>query len=74
MSNLTEQGFIDAIANEFVKEGKMKQHIAADLALATYRIYKSDIGVKFGDEDYFWDQYAAKEVAWEYEISHWDGA
>lgn len=71
---MTEQDFIDAIADEFVKEGKMKLHMAKDLALATYRIYKSDLGVKFGDEDYFWDKHAAKEVAWEYEISHWEDA
>lgn len=71
---MTEQNFIDEIANEFMKKGKMKIEDAKNLALVTYRLYKTDIGVKFGDEDYFWDKHAAKEVAWEYEISHWDDA
>lgn len=71
---MTEEDFIQAIADEFIKEGKMEAHTAKDLALVTYRLYKTEIGVKFGDEDYFWDEHAAKDVAWEYEISHWEGS
>lgn len=71
---MTEEDFIQAIADEFVKEGKMEQHSAKNLALATYHIYMRDLGVRFGDKDYFWNKYAAKDVAWEYEISHWDDA
>jgi len=71
---LTRTQFIVAMAVEIGRAGALAAGEPLHLASAAYRQFEADTGVRFGDPDHAWDEAAARTIAREYEIDHWEAA
>lgn len=60
------------IAFEFIRVGDMHPWAARDLAVSTLRNMLRDEKISFGDPNHDWSQDAARVIAHEMEIDHWE--
>lgn len=76
-SDLSRIGFILKIAVELIDKSKpaIPYKRARDMAYEVYAQFRRDNGmVKFGHPDWDWSGSAARLLAQEYEIDHWEPA
>ncbi|GJD72604.1 hypothetical protein [Methylobacterium goesingense] len=69
---MTRTQFIVAMAVEIGVAGNLPARRAVPLASAAYRAFEEGCEVEFGDPGFAWDEDAARIVAREYEINHWE--
>ncbi|MCJ2128203.1 hypothetical protein [Methylobacterium sp. E-045] len=71
---MTRAKFIVAMAREIAAAGRLTARRSLQLAAEAYRAFVEGNGIEFGDEAYAWDEDAARLIAREYEINHWEAA
>ena len=72
---LTKAGFLGKMAGHIftASNREIRWTECKDMAWKTWCEFSKDNKVRFGDEGWDWDGYAAKTVAYEYNINYWEG-
>jgi hypothetical protein len=68
---MTETQFWFAMCQRFARENVTPDE-AGKYAADTLRAYLRDEKIAFGDPSYAWDRHAARTIAEQYEIDHWE--